>query len=322
MIFSKRIIFALSLLGVIFCSSSVNAEPVQCIFQKSATVEGKVIRLGDIVQFSEINETTRALAAIVVCDAPMPGERMLLHSGKVRNSMLRNHTIPQGTKWLGSGTVSVLRDGQRVEGSQILGYIDQYIRENSEELAPAKVRFLPKEMPQPLALPKGELECEVIPSRPGLLMSSRFSLIFRINGTTVKNLSVRGKIEAIAPVAVAKRTLQRGESITPDDFTFSDLDISRIRGAITNPEALVGKKMRSLLRAGQPLRATTLEQIPVISKGEPVKIIIRSASMLLTATGLALNNGGYNQIIRVQNSNSNKVLRAQVTGPGTVEIKI
>ncbi len=322
MILSKKIIFSIVFFLVTYGISPLNAEPLQCVFQQSATVDKKVIRLGDIVTFSENSETAKALAALIVCNSPMPGERILLHSGKVRNSMLRNHTIPRGTRWLGSGTVSVLREGQWLQSEQILGYIHTYIRKNSEELAPAQIRFLPKEIPSAFALPKGDIECEVIPSRPGLLNSSRFSLIFRIDGKTIKNISIRGKIEAIAPVAIARRNIQRGEEITLADITFGNLDISRINGAITQAQDIVGKKLRTPLRSGQPLRATMLEAIPVISKGEPVRIIIRSASMLLTATGLALNNGANNQIIRVKNSNSNKILRAQVIGPGTVEIKI
>ncbi len=318
----KKPVYFLSLALLAFWVLPAFAAPLQCLFQKSATVENDVIRLGDIVRFSEENDTTKALAAIIVCDAPMPGERLLLRSVKVRNSMLRNHTIPRGTQWRGSGTVSVLRRGQKLESAQILGYINRYIDENSSHLAPAKIRFLPKETPAPLALPTGEISCEVLPSRPGLLLSSRFSLIFRIGGRTVKNISLRGKVEAIAPVAIARKNLQRGEEITPADITFNDLDISRIADAITSKEAFLGKKLRSSLRAGQPLRAAMLATIPVIVKGDPVKITIRSGSMLLTATGLALTDGVNNQTIRVRNSNSNKVLRAQVTGPGTVEIKI
>ncbi len=318
----RRHIYFLSFLLTVLWVLPAAAAPLQCLFAKSATVENDVIRLGDIVRFSEENETTRALAAIIVCDAPMPGERLLLRSVKVRNSMLRNHTIPRGTQWRGSGTVSVLRKGQKLESAQILGYINRYIEENSHRFAPARIRFLPKETPAPFALPTGEISCEVLPSRPGLLLSSRFSLIFRIGGKTVKNISLRGRVEAIAPVAIAKKNLRRGEEVSPNDITFNELDISRIADAITSKEAFIGKKLRFALRAGQPLRAAILAEIPVIVKGDPVKITIRSKSMLLTATGLALTDGITNQTIRVRNSNSNKVLRAQVTGPGAVEIKI
>ncbi len=318
----RKIIYSALFTFALLWTVSAQAAPLQCIFQKSAVVEKNTIQLGDIVHFSENNETTRALASIIVCNAPMPGERILLRSVKVRNSMLRNHPIPRGTEWRGSGTVSVLRKGQKVTSEQILSYINRYIKKNSDSLAPAKIRFLPQETPAVFALPTGEIHCEVIPSRPGILKSSRFSLIFRIAGKTVKNISVRGKVEAIAPVAIVKRNMKRGEEITPADVTFTNLDISRIADAITDQKTLLGKRLRFSLHAGQPLRATILEEIPIIQKGDPVKIIIRSKTMLLTATGFALTNGVKNQIIRVRNSNSNKILQAQVTGPGEVEIYI
>lgn len=303
-------------------SALANAAPLQCIFQQSATVEKESIRLGDIVRFNQENETTKALASLVVGDSPQPGERILLRSVTIRNTLLRNHAIPGGTQWRGSGTVSVFRKGQRLESGQILGYIDAYLQENSALLPQAAIRFLPQSAPMPFALPTGDVSCEVIPSHPGILRSSRFSLIFRIQERTVKNISVRGKIEAVANVAVARKNLQRGEAISSESYRLSSLDISRIPDAVIDPALLNGKKLLYPLRPGQPIRTSMLEEIPVIFKGEPVKITIRSHSMLLTATGFALTDGAKNAVIRVQNNNSRKILRAQVVGPGVVEIKI
>lgn len=318
---SKNITF-LGIVIFLLLPRFVSAEPLQCIFKNSAVVENSVIRLGDIVRFNQMSETTKALASLIVGDAPEPGERILLRSVTVRNTLLRNHAIPRGTEWRGSGTVSVLRQGQRLESEKILGYINNYIKGQSTLLPQAKIRFQPEQMPLPFSLPTGDISCEVIPSHPGILRSTRFSLIFRVGERTVKNMSVRGKIEAVAPVAVAKKNLQRGEEVSSDDYIFNNLDISHIPDAIISPEMLSGKKLLYSLRQGQPLRTSMLEEIPVIFKGDLVTITIRSGSMLLTATGHALANGKNDETIRVQNNNSNKILRAKVIGPGVVEIKM
>ncbi len=42
--------------------------------------------------------------------------------------------------------------------------------------------------------------------------------------------------------------------------------------------------------------------------------------MLLTATGLAHSDGKIDDLIRVQNLNSNKVVFGRVAGPGIVEV--
>jgi flagella basal body P-ring formation protein FlgA len=63
-----------------------------------------------------------------------------------------------------------------------------------------------------------------------------------------------------------------------------------------------------------------VKALPVVRSGERVKIIITSGSMILTATGLAYSDGQINQMIRVQNLRSRKIVYCRVAAPGLVEV--
>jgi flagella basal body P-ring formation protein FlgA len=60
----------------------------------------------------------------------------------------------------------------------------------------------------------------------------------------------------------------------------------------------------------------------VIRKGDQVVITARTGTMAVKMPGEALSNGGMNEQIRVRNLNSQRVVKARVTGPAQVEVSM
>lgn len=67
-----------------------------------------------------------------------------------------------------------------------------------------------------------------------------------------------------------------------------------------------------------PLAPTT----PIVRSGERVTMVVRAGGLNVTASGEALQPGAAGQTIRVRNVDSQRVLSARVTGPGTVEVEL
>jgi len=65
---------------VLIISTTLPAYGLQITFRKNATVKGSSITLGDIVDFDEDSEFSRALATQVIGQAPLPGETVSLRS--------------------------------------------------------------------------------------------------------------------------------------------------------------------------------------------------------------------------------------------------
>lgn len=297
-------------------------EALEITFKQNGSVEGSVIKLGDIASFDEETEMAKALATQVVGQAPAPGEKVLLRSQNIRHYFLANHSIPQDTRWKGSPTVSVLRDGVVIGPDRVQTIIAEYIQANTIHLPAAEIRFIPASLPLPFNLPKGHLSHEVIPSNPSILGSSRFSIIFRVDNKVVKNMSVRGQLEALAQVIVTASPLKKGQIIVPQMLTAAIMDISKVADAGLDPENFIGKKLKRSLRTGSPILTSMVEALPIIRRGERVKIVVNSGNLLLTATGLAHSDGKQDQMIRVQNINSNKMVYCRVAAPGLVEVML
>lgn len=313
-------IFAITLTICLFIGLLQTADALEITFNPTGTVDDSVIRLGDIVNFDEDTEMTKALATLTVGQSPPPGERNSLRSLSVKNYLVSSQSLPGDIHWTGSPAVTVHRQGMNIGSERILAIIAEFIKKNQNNLPEAEIRFVPDSLPLPFTLPTGDMTYEVIPSNPDIISSSRFSIIFRIDNTVVKNMSVRGNMEALAQVVVCVGSMTRGSIIRPEHLTKVTMDISSLANPGLELSDLVGKRLQRNLRAGSPVLLSMVESLPVVQRGERVKIVINSGPLHLTATGLAHSDGIMDQMIRVQNINSNKIIYCRVAAPGLVEV--
>ncbi|TKB25817.1 flagellar basal body P-ring formation protein FlgA [Desulfopila sp. IMCC35006] len=298
------------------------ASALEITFKPNSSVDDSVIRLGDIVSFDQQTEMAKALATQQIGQAPAPGETITLSSISIKDHIAASQTLPQDIQWTGSPTVAILRSGIDIGPERIQTIIADYIKKNQNDLPEAEIRFVPESLPLPFTLPTGDLSYDVTPSNPAILGSSRFSIIFRVNDTVVKNMSVRGKIEALAQVVVCAGNLNRGEILRPQHLKTALMDISAIENPCFEPNDLIGQKLQRSLRAGSPVLLSMVETLPIVRRGERVKIVINSGPLHLSATGLANSDGALNEMIRVRNINSNKMVYCRVAAPGLVEVML
>ncbi|WP_457576586.1 flagellar basal body P-ring formation chaperone FlgA [Desulfomarina sp.] len=307
---------------VFIISTTSPAYGLQITFRKNATVNGSTITLGDIVDFDEDSEFSRALATQVIGQAPLPGETVSLRSLNIKNYLLTKLDLPDHTLWQGSPSVSLSRLGIYIGPTRILKIIDEYLKKNKKNLPDAEIHFNPGVLPIPFTLPAGKLTWEVVPSNPRILGSSRFSIIFRVDDRVAKNMSIKGKLEALAPVVIAAARLSKGTILNRSHLTLATKDLGRYSSAGTNITDFIGKRLKRSLREGSVITTSMIEGRPVIKRGQRVKIVLHHGNMFLSAVGIARNNGRQDQMIRVQNISSNKIIYCRVAAPGLVEVTL
>ena len=308
-----NIISALLLCLIPVLCTSVYALEIS--FKECAEVSTDYITIGDIVSFDEASALTSSLATQVVSHSPEPGESLIINSISIRDQIMRKTRLSIYTQWTGARTVSVFRPGQKIVPENLLDAVRSFLKDH-------KVSFVPKSLPLPFMLPKGKLDIEVIPSNPSILKSSRFSLICRVEGKVQKNISIQGELRALAPVVIAVDSLRRGTILTPSNTRKVVKDLTEHDAPCTDQRLILGKRLKRSVRAQAVINASDVEIPPMIKRGQIVKIIFYQGSLYLTATGIAGTDGKLNQVIRVRNANSNKLIQGRVTAPGIVEVII
>jgi flagella basal body P-ring formation protein FlgA len=307
---------------ILFCLLPATAYSLAISISPSAEVSTEFVRLGDVATFSDDSAIATALASQRLCNAPAIDSSVTIKTGTIQTKIQRSSDLKEEIKWIGSPETVVTRKSVSINADDMLESIDEYIFQQKETLPPAEYSFVPRQLPIPFKIPTGDLEIRIVPSNPEIIGSTRFALIYKVNGTIVKNLSIRGKLKAMAPVAVMSQSVRKGAILHPEMVTMKEQDLSTLRTPCTNLRMVLGKKLTKRLQVGTVLDLSFIEFPPVIHKGQLVKMVINHKGIQLVATGIASTNGKQDQIIRVMNTRSDKSVFCKVSSPGIVEVQL
>lgn len=298
----------------------------QITFRDAVTVSEASVTLADLADInngSKTPELAKALAGQTVASSPEPGQKTSIDSRSIIHKLSQNMSVPEDTiQWSGAPTITVSRKGVTITASIIQNIIDDFLKEHSSDMPGIRCSFTPADPPLPFIVSSGELRWEVIPSNPNIIGSTRFSLIGRIDNQVVKNFSVRGTLEAMAPVAVSATNIRRDEIIGEAQIRMESRDISTLRTPCLQKDQVVNKKLLRSLKAGDVIELSSVEFPPLVKKGAVVKILVQKNGLELTATGIAKTDGKEGEIIKVKNISSEKEIFCRVSAPGLVEVQI
>ncbi|MHC8365787.1 flagellar basal body P-ring formation chaperone FlgA [Pseudomonas sp. ZT5P21] len=151
----------------------------------------------------------------------------------------------------------------------------------------------------------------------------RVTVKVRCEGTSPWTVFVPAQVRLFRDVVTTTRPLRRADIVEPADVLLRERDISLInQGYLTTPDQAIGQRLTRPMVADQVITLVHLEQAEVIRKGDQVVITARSGTLSVRMPGEALSNGSMSEQIRVKNLNSTRVIKAQVTAPGQVEVSM
>lgn len=141
-----------------------------------------------------------------------------------------------------------------------------------------------------------------------------------IQGAKAVRVPVRCEIKVSAPVVIARKTIMRGEVVSPSACEVSVIDITHY-GILPcdSLSKVVGKKALRQITPGVALSSQWLEQIPDIEKGDPVRLETGKNLVRVAVDAIARESGSAGDKIWVQNVASHKMVRVVVTEKGKVK---
>lgn len=302
-------------LAALLLAGSLLAGPAAAATLKAeARVAGTQVTLGDLFDGLEPE-----LAARVVGGAPTLGRSLTLDANALARIAAAN-----GLAWRplgGADRVSVQREAVQVDAAAVREALVQALEQSG---APAGLEVTLDNRSLVLFLPAGSdgaMRVENLAYDPARGRVTA-EIVGTAGGETVLRQAVGGRAVEVLEVPVLSRRLNPGETVTDADVVWGKVARDRAGADIlTDAKSLVGMVARSGINPNQPVRARDVRAATVIQKGALVTIMVRSASMTLTAQGRALTDGAAGQPIRVSNTSSNKVLEAVVAGPDLVLVE-
>ncbi len=310
----------LLLLSFMFFSGYALGSTIEILFQEKGLIAGDRILLGEIASVTLDGERNEALEQSPVAITPKLGE---IHTLEPQNviSFLQTTLVADTIKWQGPKSIQVQRDGFIIDKARIQEILSTYIGQNLNRFPAGDIRLVSLRPPPTFVLPKGKLSYEVTPSKPEIIGSSSFAIIFRVDDKIVKNTSVGGRIEIHAEVVTAAVKLTRGMPITSEHISMVKQNITRLREPFFSPNDVIGMRAKKTISSGRIISKHHVEPLPLINKGEVVKILANKGRLSLSVLGIAGKDGLPGEMIQVRNINSRKLVYCRVYAPGIVTVE-
>ncbi len=142
-----------------------------------------------------------------------------------------------------------------------------------------------------------------------------------VDGQPEKEASVTADIRHRRPALVARGGMRRGDTLAPDGVDLKEVDVTSARGRIyTDISQIEGLRLTRSVRAGELISGAHTEPVPVVFRGDAVVLAVVSHNLRVTATAVALQDGGPGERIRVRNADSGTVVQGRVIDAGEVRI--
>lgn len=157
--------------------------------------------------------------------------------------------------------------------------------------------------------------------RKNVPIQSKTSIRARCRGEKPWATFIMANVSLRQEIVVIKHELPRHHILESDDLTRVKKDIATLRrGYKTNIESLVGKQLKRNARANTVVYDFQLQLPDIIKKGDLVTVSSRRGSLVVSSSGIAMNNGHKGEKIKVENQRSLRIIQGRVTGPGSVEV--
>ncbi len=132
---------------------------------------------------------------------------------------------------------------------------------------------------------------------------------------------VTGRVIVKRNIPVLAKRLEGGTTIGSADIDWTVVPEDRVNGTVvTEAEQLVGHELRRDTDEGEILHVHDVIPPRLVTRGSLVTMKIETPLMLVTAQGKALQDGTQGEVVRVVNTQSNRMIEGTVSGPGTVII--
>ena len=143
----------------------------------------------------------------------------------------------------------------------------------------------------------------------------KWQITIRTNADSTSKIHSKKKINKISnsiKLITLRNNLKKGEVIQKHDLKFDYKTNSVGNGFFESFDKLVGRKINQNLSKGQVIKIRHLEENFMVSEGQSIIIFSDLYGINVRMQGNALENGHFNELIKVKNISSGKIVQGRV----------
>ncbi len=126
---------------------------------------------------------------------------------------------------------------------------------------------------------------------------------------------ILGSYEAGVKLLVPISNIQANQPISIDNLEWASFSANQYGAGYLNSEEdvnTIGKIAKKNLTAKKPIKLSDINQEYIVKKGQTVTLKFTKHNLTIETTGICLEHGRINEVIKIRNIDSNKILQGVV----------
>jgi len=152
----------------------------------------------------------------------------------------------------------------------------------------------------------------------------RVKFLLKIFPLLVVGLFTTQALADHVPFLVPMKTVYPGQIISDTALGEKNFYIKKqaIPLYVTDIAQVLNKVAKRTLVAGKPIAVTAIAEPILVERGQSVKLVFRSSSLMITGVGISLQAGSEGDVIKLRNVDSGVTISGMVLADGSVEVGI
>jgi len=306
----RTIAVLLCIVFILALCPAASAAAVTVAVKAETKVRGPWLNLGDIAEVSgDSKERVKMLKDLNLGDAPAPGTTWLMTPALLEPKLAAAKADFSDITWSVPSNFKISTSGQRVSGRQVSEIAQAYLARIS---VGANLSLV--DLPEDFQAPEGKLE--LVPELYGSIHYNYPTVVnvaVRADGAGFAKIPVQFEVKRYLDVVVAAVNLNAGDILSEQSLRLEKMDAGKlVAGYVTELKKVVGLQLRYPLAPGSVLSERSVMRPIVVQRGEVVKVLAKIGELEIAANGVALSGGAVGDVIRVQNSNTKKIMTGRV----------
>ncbi|NOX34977.1 MAG: flagellar basal body P-ring formation protein FlgA [Deltaproteobacteria bacterium] len=307
-------------LNGLFAGDGKILEPdIKISVKETSLIKNSHVFLKDIARISANGFLKEALGKIELGSSPKPGKIKSFDKRKLLSALRAQRYLPENIIIESPDRIYVKRQSQVITKKDIRQFVENsllYIfRDKEYQLTRFNVHGL-----EPY--PPGKIR---LWSDPNHMVDKNGRLSFLldviIDGAKVDRVSVSGAMAVYENVIHTTKAYAKGETISKENVYYEKDNVLTLGDNFIKAFGEIdGKILKSGVRKGDYLKLRNFTDPPMVHKGDIVTLVAKSDTLLITTSAISKEDGAKNEMIKVENLNSGKLVRGIVKGKSKVEV--
>jgi len=286
---------------------------------RAVSVDGERLSLGMIcVVQADDGAVADKAAAIAMGRAPWTNEGLAINRTTILGRLAANGLTREKVHFSGAEQVVVTRNEQTLSSDRLVKAAEEYLGKARPAPAGSFWRLLRR--PRDVSVPAGSpVALEPRMAKHGVPREARIDVAATSGGKKLAVSTVVFRMAYRRRQLVATRDIAPGGVISPENTQLRTVSSDHPEPA--DWAAPYGQRAARIIPVGTVVRTSLVRPAKtdvLVRRNDSVLMQITGTLFQITALGLALENGGEGDLIKVRNVDSNRVVVARVVRDGTV----